>query len=244
MENITNIIINASHKAVKFLRRDFLELSMLQRSSKGNNDFCSRSYAKAQEILRDELQKYSKHLFFPKDKFELDLDNISSEEIIFIINPIDNIENLERSIPLFALSITCLKKINGALTTTCSVINFPAIDRVYYVEKGQGVRSENDDSNLGRLRVSGRTSLNNFLVAIDDITTDLPFLKNARVFGSHCYGILMLISGKVDVVYFSSLDYSLNAGFELIVKESGGVIINNGKMFIATNPELVEKFKE
>lgn len=51
----------------------------------------------------------------------------------------------------------------------------------------------------------------------------------------------MLISGKVDAVYFSSLDYSLNAGFELIVKESGGVVTNNSKIFIATNPDLVEK---
>ncbi|MCC8417912.1 MAG: inositol monophosphatase family protein [Rickettsia endosymbiont of Bryobia graminum] len=241
MENITNIIINASHKAVKFLRRDFLELSMLQRSSKGNYDFCNRSYAKAQEILRDELQKYSKNIFFPKDNFELDLDKISSEEFILIINPIDSIENLERSIPLFALSITCLKKIQGALTTICSVINFPALDRVYYAEKGQGVKSENDDSNLGRLRVSGRTSLNNSLIATDNITSNLPFLKNTRVFGSHCYGLLMLISGKVDAAYFSSLNYSLNAGFELIVKESGGVVTNNSKIFIATNPDLVEK---
>lgn len=242
MENITNIIINASHKAIKFLRRDFLELSQLQRSSKGNNDFCNRSYTKTEGILRDELQKYSKHLFFPKDKFELDLANISSEELIFIINPIDSFENLERSIPLFALFITCLKKINGDLTAICSVINFPAIDRVYYAEKGHGVRSENDDFNFGRLRVSGRTSLNNSIIAIDNITENLPFLKNARVFGSHCYALLMLISGKVDAVYFSSLDYSLNAGFELMIRESGGIVINKEKAFIAANLDLIDKF--
>lgn len=244
MENVTNLILNASHKAVKFLRRDFLELSMLQRSSKGNNDFCNRSYIKTQDILRDELQKYSKYLFFPGDKFELDLDNISSEDLILIINPIDSLDNLERSIPLFALSITCLKKINKVLTTICTVVNFPAIDRVYYAAKGHGVRSENDDSNLGRLRVSGRTSLNNSLVATDDIKVDLEFLKNIRVFGSHCYGILMLIAGKIDAVYFSSLDYTLNAGFELLVRESGGAVINEGKTFIATNPELAKKFKD
>ncbi|WP_375333887.1 inositol monophosphatase family protein [Candidatus Tisiphia endosymbiont of Xenochironomus xenolabis] len=236
---ITNLLIAASRKAVKFLHRDFLELGMLQRSSKGNYDFCNKAYVKAQDLLRNELQKYTSALFFPEDKFKLD----NSEEMVLLINPLDGFSNLEKSLPFFALSITCLKKINQILTTICTVINFPAFDEIYYVEKGRGVWSENNTSNNSRLRVSGCSSVDNFLIATDDLNINPVFLKNARVFGCHCYGMLLLAAGKIDVVYCSSLNYTLKAGFDLIVREAGGAIINNDEMFVATNYELSKKFE-
>ncbi|MFU7500482.1 MAG: inositol monophosphatase family protein [Candidatus Tisiphia sp.] len=237
---ITNLLITASCKAVKFLKRDFLELEMLQRSNKGNYDFCNKSYIKTQDLLRNELQKYTSSLFFPEDKFELD----NASEMVFLINPLDSLSNLEKSIPFFAVSITCLKKINKILTTVCTVINFPALDEIYYVEKGKGVWvGNNTTNNSGRLRVSACSSFDNFLISTDDLNINPVFLKNARVFGSHCYGMLLLAAGKIDAVYFSSLNYTLKASFNLIVRESGGAIINNDKMFVATNYELSEKFK-
>jgi myo-inositol-1(or 4)-monophosphatase len=236
---ITSLLITASRKAVKFLHRDFLELEMLQRSSKGNYDFCNKAYVKVQGLLRNELQKYTSALFFPEDKFELD----NSYEMVLLINPLDGLNNLEKSLPFFAVSITCLKKINKILTTVCTVINFPALDEIYYAEKGRGVWSENNTTNNSRLRVSGCASIDNFLIATDDLNINPVFLKNARIFGCHCYGMLLLTVGKIDVVYFSSLNYTLKAGFDLIVQESGGAIINNDRMFIATNYELSKKFK-
>lgn len=236
---ITSLLITASRKAVKFLHRDFLELGMLQRSSKGNYDFCNKAYVKAQDLLRNELQKYTSALFFPEDKFKLD----NSEEMVLLINPLDGFSNLEKSLPFFAVSITCLKKINQILTTICTVINFPAFDEIYYVEKGRGVWSENNTSNNSRLRVSGCSSVDNFLIATDDLNINPVFLKNARVFGCHCYGMLLLAAGKIDAVYFSSLNYTLKAAFDLIIREAGGAIINKDEMFVATNCELSKKFE-
>ncbi|WP_375329792.1 inositol monophosphatase family protein [Candidatus Tisiphia endosymbiont of Nemotelus uliginosus] len=236
---ITSLLIAASRKAVKFFHRDFLELGMLQRSSKGNYDFCNKAYVKAQDLLRNELQKYTSALFFPEDKFKLD----NSEEMVLLINPLDGFSNLEKSLPFFAVSITCLKKINQILTTICTVINFPAFDEIYYVEKGRGVWSENNTSNNSRLRVSGCSSVDNFLIATDDLNINPVFLKNARVFGCHCYGMLLLAAGKIDAVYFSSLNYTLKAAFDLIIREAGGAIINKDEMFVATNCELSKKFE-
>ncbi|WP_341763824.1 inositol monophosphatase family protein [Candidatus Tisiphia endosymbiont of Beris chalybata] len=241
MEIITNALIIASRKVVKFLRRDFFELEMLQRSNKGNYDFCQKSYVKIQGLLSTELQRYSKHIFFPNDKFILNA--LDSEDMILMINPIDSFNNLERSLPFFALSITCLKKINKVFTAICTVINFPALDQIYYAEKGRGVKSENSNINLSRLRVSSRSNISTSLIAVDNINTELKFFKDTMIFGSHCYSILMLIAGKVDAVYFSSLDYTLKPGFELLVLEAGGTIIDNDKTFIATNCELAKEFK-
>ncbi|WP_375326954.1 inositol monophosphatase family protein [Candidatus Tisiphia endosymbiont of Nemotelus uliginosus] len=239
MDTLTHSLIAISCKVVKFLRRDFLELEMLQRSSKGNYGFCQKSYIKIQDLLSNELRKYSKHIFFPNDQFTLN--TVDSEEMILMINPIDSLDNLERSLPFFALSITSLRKINNVFTATCSVINFPALDQLYYVEKGRGVKSEN--SNVSRLRVSSRSTSRNALIAVDNINTELTFFKDTMMFGSHCYSILMLIAGKVDAVYFSSLNYTLRVGFELLVSESGGAMIGHDKAFIATNYELVNEFK-
>jgi myo-inositol-1(or 4)-monophosphatase len=240
MQPTTSLIIAASRKAVKFLQRDFMELEMLQISSKGNYDFCNKSYIKIQDLLRIELQKYTSALFFPEDKFDIN----SDAEIVLLINPLDSLSNLEKSIPFFGVSITCFKQINKVLTAVCAVINFPALDQIYYVEKGKGTWAENNANNSSRLRVSGCANLDKSLIVTDDIGTNQIFLKNSRIFGSHCYGMLLFAAGKVDAVYFSSLNHTLKTCFDLITRESGGMIINNGEIFIATNCQLAEKFKQ
>ncbi len=240
MQPITSLLIDISCRAVKFLQRDFLELEMLQRSSKGNYEFCNKSYIKIQNLLRNELQKYPYFLSFPEDKVKLS--NVS--EMVLLVNPLDSLSNLERSIPFFAVSMTCLKKINKILTTICTVINFPALDKIYYVEKGQGVWiGNNTTTNSSRLRVSSCSSLDNFIIYTDDLNITSVFLKNIRLFGSHCYGMLLFAAGKIDAVYFSSLNYTLKDSFDLIVQESGGIIINNNKTFVATNYELSKKLQ-
>jgi myo-inositol-1(or 4)-monophosphatase len=163
--------------------------------------------------------------------------------MVFLINPLDSLSNLEKSIPFFAVSITCLKKINKILTTVCTVINFPALNEIYYVEKGRGVWVENNNTNSTRLRVSGCSSFDNFLISTDNLDINPVFFKNARVFGSHCYSMLLFAAGKVDAVYFASLNYTLKDAFDLIIQESGGVLINSDKAFVATNYELKEKFQ-
>lgn len=238
--SITNLIITASRKAVKFLQRDFLELAMLQRSSKGNYDFCNKSYIRAKDLLRSELQKYSDAIFFPEDKFELE----KAPDNILLINPLDSLSNLAKNIPFFAASISYFKRINNVLTIVSTVINFPALDEIYYAEKGKGVWVENNNVNRARLRVSGNANFDDFLIAVDDFNITPVFLKKIRVFGSNCYGITLLAAGRVDAVYFSSLNYTLKASFDLIVRESGGAVITNDKIFIASNYELAEKFKQ
>lgn len=238
MQPTTSSLINATRKAIKFLQRDFLELEMLQRSSRGNIDFCNKSYERAKSLLQEELQKHSKFLFFPEDKPEW----ASLPDIVLFINPLDSVNNLARSIPFFAISITYLKKINETLLPTCTVINFPALDEIYYAEKGGGAWVEkntlNNTSNSKgvRLRVSGIDNIKNALIATDN--DDLAEKKNIRVFGSHCYEMTLLAAGKLDIVSFSSLNYTLKPGFELVATEAGGSVVIRDKKFIATNYEL------
>ena len=238
MQLITSSLVTASRKATKFLQRDFLELEMLQRSSMSNDYFCNKAYSKVEELLHRELQKHASMLVFSEDQLSLN----DEYESVILIKPIDSIGNFTKSIPFFALSLTYLKKIKNTLTTLCSVINLPALNEIYYAEKGKGVWADGSVPTKGRLRVSGTAYLEKALVAVDELGIDLAF-KNIRIFGSPCYAMQMLAAGKVDAVCFTSLSNILRTGFDLIVKESGGVVIRNDEQkFIATNYELAEKF--
>ncbi|WP_016917034.1 inositol monophosphatase family protein [Rickettsia honei] len=247
MQPITNLLINALRKAVKFLHRDFLELEMLQKNSVRNEEFCKRSYLKLKTLLCEELQKYTQYLFFPEDKFDLN----NNYESVFLINPIDSPNNFARSIPFFAISVTYLKRNQEVLTPTSTVIYFPALNEIYYAEKGKGAWIEKNNLNSNyqglRLRVSDNADLKNCLAIIEDVNhNDLEEIKvdNIRSFGSLCYGATLVASGKADLICLSLLNFTLYYAFELFIKEAGGIIIDSSDKFLYSNRYIAKKLKK
>ncbi|WP_017443279.1 inositol monophosphatase family protein [Rickettsia gravesii] len=247
MQPITNLLINALRKAVKFLHRDFLELEMLQKNSVRNEEFCKRSYLKLKTLLCEELQKHTQYLFFPEDKFDLN----NNYESVFLINPIDSPNNFARSIPFFAISVTYLKRNQEVLTPTSTVIYFPALNEIYYAEKGKGAWIEKNNLNSNyqglRLRVSDNADLKNCLAIIEDVNhNDLEEIEvdNIRSFGSLCYGATLVASGKADLICLSLLNFTLYYAFELFIKEAGGIIIDSSDKFLYSNRYIAKKLKK
>ncbi|MEG8229927.1 inositol monophosphatase [Candidatus Rickettsia tasmanensis] len=247
MQPITNLLINALRKAVKFLHRDFLELEMLQKNSVRNEEFCKRSHLKLKTLLCEELQKHTQYLFFPEDKFDLN----NNYESIFLINPIDSPNNFARSIPFFAISVTYLKRNQEVLTPTSTVIYFPALNEIYYAEKGKGAWIEKNNLNSNyqglRLRVSDNADLKNCLAIIEDVNhNDLEEIEvdNIRSFGSPCYGTTLVASGKADLICLSLLNFTLYYAFELFIKEAGGIIIDSSDKFLYSNRYIAKKLKK
>ncbi|MFV9936020.1 MAG: inositol monophosphatase family protein [Rickettsia endosymbiont of Haemaphysalis japonica] len=247
MQPITNLLINALRKAVKFLHRDFLELEMLQKNAVRNEEFCKRSYLKLKTLLCEELQKHTQYLFFPEDKFDLN----NNYESVFLINPIDSPNNFARSIPFFAISVTYLKRHQEALTPTSTVIYFPAINEIYYAEKGKGAWIEKNNLNSNyqglRLRVSDNADLKNCLAIIEDVNhNDLEEIEvdNIRSLGSPCYGATLVASGKADLICLSLLNFTLYYAFELFIKEAGGIIIDSSDKFLYSNRYIAKKLKK
>ncbi|MCX4079393.1 inositol monophosphatase [Rickettsia rhipicephali] len=247
MQPITNLLINALRKAVKFLHRDFLELEMLQKNSVRNEEFCKRSYLKLKTLLCEELQKHTQYLFFPEDKFDLN----NNYESVFLINSIDSPNNFARSIPFFAISVTYLKRNQEVLTPTSTVIYFPALNEIYYAEKGKGAWIEKNNLNSNyqglRLRVSDNADLKNCLAIIEDVNhNDLEEIEvdNIRSFGSPCYGATLVASGKADLICLSLLNFTLYYTFELFIKEAGGIIIDSSDKFLYSNRYIAKKLKK
>ncbi|ALA61562.1 inositol monophosphatase family protein [Rickettsia amblyommatis] len=247
MQPITNLLINALRKAVKFLHRDFLELEMLQKNSVRNEEFCKRSYLKLKTLLCEELQKHTQYLFFPEAKFDLN----NNYESVFLINPIDSPNNFARSIPFFAISVTYLKRNQEVLTPTSTVIYFPALNEIYYAEKGKGAWIEKNNLNSNyqglRLRVSDNADLKNCLAIIEDVNhNDLEEIEvdNIRSFGSPCYGAMLVASGKADLICLSLLNFTLYYAFELFIKEAGGIIIDSSDKFLYSNRYITQRLKK
>jgi len=242
MQPITNLLINSLRKAGKFLHRDFLELEMLQKSSIRNEEFCKKSYLKLRTLLCEELQKHTKYLFFPEDQFEIN----NNYESVFLVSPIDSLNNFSRSIAFFAVSITYLKQNQGALAPISTVVYFPVLNEIYYAEKGRGAWVEKN--NLGsshqglRLRVSDNSDLENCLAVSEDLkNNDFQKVTNIRTFGSSCYAATLLASGKADLIYLPLLNFTLHYAFDLLIKEAGGIIIESKDKFIYSNRHIAKK---
>lgn len=244
MQPVTNSLISIIRKAVKLLQRDFFELEMLQSSKYDRNisQFCHQAFSRTKTLLQDELQKHSKYLYFSDQIFALDNDL----EVALLVTPVDSLANFAKSLPFFAASITYLKKIDRVLTPVYVVVNFPALGEIYYAEKGAGFWLEKTTHTLDkavRLRVSGCTNVEQAVIAASpkSIESLTAAVKDTRYFGSDCYHVALFASGKLDAVYLSELPPVLIPGFELIIRESGGLIIPDQYRLVAANCHLAGK---
>lgn len=242
MQPILNILINSARKASKFLQRDFLELEMLQSSTHSTDEFCSKSYQRTKKLLQQELHKYFQYLIFSGDQIMMD-----NREAVLLINPLDSISNLANSIPFFCCTITYLKKTQRTMEPIHCLMNFPILGEIYYSEKGGGVWVEKgftDTNKKVRLRISAQHNIDKAIMVGDDIRYLGKMSKNIRYFGSSCYDLACFIAGKVDIICNFNLDPNLKYGFELMIKEAGGIIMNDSNNFIAANFNLAKKFKQ
>ena len=243
MQPITNLLLSAARKAAKLLQRDYFELETLQNSKRGTNDFVKQSYLRTKSILTEELQKAKTSILFPDDQLQLSV----KENALILINPIDSLSNLSRGIPLFGTTITYMRRINQLFVPFSSLVHFPVIGDTYYAEKGGGVwldKAMYSASKISRLRVSSCNILETAIISGDD--SAFKEIVDIRGFGSICYDVSLLVTGKIDAVYYSQeLDKAHKYMFELMMQESGGLVLSDIKgQFVASNYDLAEKIKQ
>lgn len=238
----TGLLIDATRKASRFLHRDYFELENLQSSSKSTESFCNKSVLKSMENLQETLSRYYKTIIFTGQDIAKFLE-LSS--LIALIEPLDGIKNLQRSLPFFAIMITILSRKNINWIAEKCIINFPAINEIYYAEKGKGAWLERHSSNFSgamRIRVSGTRTLDNIVIASENDTLSRANMisDNYRNYGSYLYSATLLCSGKIDLCLFTKKDISFK-GLELLVIESGGRSFIKNDLFVGTNYYLSDK---
>lgn len=224
------VMQTAAQKAAKRLLRDFNEVEQLQVSIKGPGDFVSQADLRAEQTLREELERARPgYAFLMEESGKSGGDNWTWR---WIVDPLDGTTNFLHGIPHFAISIAVEEPLyGGKREVTTGLIYQPVTDESYWAEKSRGAWRHDQ-----RLRVSARRDLADCVIA-----TGIPFMGHGnmaewtrvfgavapsvagiRRFGAASLDLAHVASGRYDGYWESGLQpWDVAAGL-LLVREAGG----------------------
>lgn len=226
------IMVAAAQKAARRLIRDFNEVEHLQVSVKGPSDFVSQADMRAEQTIREELERARPgYAFLMEESGAHGSENWAWR---WIVDPLDGTTNFLHAIPNWAISIALEKRLaDGGSEIAAAMVMAPALDELFWAEKGAGAYL-----NDRRLRVSSRRDWSSALFA-----TGIPFARTAprnRLAFARVLGALMPETAGVRRMGAAALDLAWTAAgrfdgyFEygthpwdiaagaLLVREAGG----------------------
>src|SRR5437879_4281977 len=145
---LLNVMIKAAHKASRALNRDFGEIEHLQVSVKGPADFATAADRRAEETLRQELERARPGYSFLGEeggRYEG-----TDKTHCWIVDPLDGTLNFLHSIPHFAISIALERE----SAIVAGIVYNPVTDELFTAERGKGAFL-----NDRRIRVASRKRL-------------------------------------------------------------------------------------
>jgi myo-inositol-1(or 4)-monophosphatase len=226
------VMQNAAARAAKRLLRDFNEVEQLQVSIKGPGDFVSQADTRAEESLRQDLEKARPgYAFLMEESGAHGSENWTWR---WVVDPLDGTTNFLHGIPHWAISIGLERRLDdGTIETVAGMIYAPTVDEMFWAEKGAGAYL-----NERRLRVSARRDLKEavFATGIPFAAVDprhrlafartlgglMPQVAGIRRFGAAALDLAWVAAGRYDGFWELGLKpWDIAAGL-LIVREAGG----------------------
>jgi myo-inositol-1(or 4)-monophosphatase len=249
------VMANAAQRASKRLLRDFNEVEQLQVSVKGPSDFVSQADIRAEQTLREDLNKARPgYSFLMEESGASGSDNWAWR---WVVDPLDGTTNFLHGIPHWAISIGLERRLtDGGSELAAGLIYAPAVDEMFWAEKGVGAFV-----NERRLRVSARRDLKDALFATGipfaavapqrrlafarTLGSLMPQVAGIRRFGAAALDLAWVAAGRYDGFWELGLKrWDMAAGI-LLVREAGGFATDpNGKDprdtgdVVAANPHL------
>jgi myo-inositol-1(or 4)-monophosphatase len=252
---------NAAQRASKRLLRDFNEVEQLQVSVKGPSDFVSQADLRAENTLREELNKARPgYAFLMEESGAAGSENWAWR---WIVDPLDGTTNFLHGIPHWAISIGLERRLpDGGSEAAAGLIYAPASDELFWAEKGGGAFV-----NERRLRVSARRDMKEALFATGvpfaavapprraafsrTLSSLMPHIAGIRRFGAAALDLAWVAAGRYDGYWELGLKpWDMSAGL-LLVREAGGFATDpsggdpreSGNV-IAGNPHLHAKLRD
>jgi myo-inositol-1(or 4)-monophosphatase len=249
------IMVDAVRKAARGVQRDFGEVSQLQVSVKGPGDFVTNADRRCEKVLNAELAKARPGYGFLME--ETGAVKGSDGDHRFLIDPIDGTTNFMHALPLFAISVALQRKNEIVAAVTYN----PITDELFTAEKGSGAFLNNK-----RLRVAGRTDLNEALVCCgiphrgrtghEENRAEIGFVQakaiGIRRLGSITLELAYLAAGRFDAFWERRMSpWDIAAGI-LLVREAGGFTtdidgeanpLDTGNI-VAANADLLPQIKK
>ncbi len=228
------VMQNAAQKASKRLLRDFNEVEQLQVSVKGPSDFVSQADLRAEQTIREELEKARPgYALLMEESGASGSDNWTWR---WVVDPLDGTTNFLHGIPHWAISIALQRRLpDGRAELACGMIYAPCVDEMFWAEKGSGAFV-----NEKRLRVSARRDMKDALFATGipfaavsarnrlafarTLGSLMPATAGVRRFGSAALDLAWVSAGRYDGYWELGLKpWDVAAGV-LILREAGGTV--------------------
>jgi myo-inositol-1(or 4)-monophosphatase len=255
------VMANAAQKAAKRLLRDFAEVEQLQVSIKGPSDFVSQADIRAEQMLKEELNKARPgYAFLMEESGASGSDNWSWR---WLVDPLDGTTNFLHGIPHWAISIGLERRLpDGTSELAAGLIYAPAIDEMFWAEKGGGAFV-----NEHRMRVSARRDMTEAVFATGipfravsvarrnafsrTMVALMPQVAGIRRFGAAALDLAWVAAGRYDGYWELGIkSWDMAAGL-LMVREAGGYATSTGEEdprdsgnVVAGNPHLHGKLRE
>ena len=222
-----NVMMKAIRPAGRAMMRDFKEVDKLQVSKKGPNDFAKRADQRAEEILQEMLfEARPNYGFVGSGGHETKGEDPTRR---WIAQPLDGLDNFLHGLPHWSISL-CLEY-KGEIVA--AIILSPVMEELFLAEKGAGTWL-----NEQRVRVSGRTALDQMVFATDmpggtrgDLPTQIkdlariaPSSGGIRGMGAVGLDMAYTAAGRYDGYWNRGLNYYEMAAGLLLIQEAGGLV--------------------
>jgi len=224
---LLNVMIAASRKAARALKRDFGEVEKLQVSLKGPGNYVTAADKRAEETLYAELSKARPGYSFLGE--EGGRREGADKSHTWIVDPLDGTMNFLHGIPQFAISIALERE--GTLVA--GLVYNPVSDETFVAERGKGAFL-----NDSRIRVAARRELSTALIAcgIHHVGRgDIPLnrkeiaklqgqVAGMRAHGSAALDLAWVAAGRLDAYWERAIHaWDMAAGI-VLVREAGGFV--------------------
>jgi myo-inositol-1(or 4)-monophosphatase len=224
---LMTVMTDAVMKASRSLKRDFGEVENLQVSRKGPGDFVSAADRKAEQILRDALQKARPDYGFVMEEGGVIEGTDPSHR--WHIDPLDGTTNFLHGIPHFAISVGLER--DGQVVA--GVVYDPAKDELFIAERGKGAFLNNR-----RIRVAARTELADAVVVcglphigkgdhglfLREAAAVMGSVGGMRRLGAAALDLAYVACGRVDAYWERGLNtWDMAAGL-ILIREAGGYV--------------------
>jgi myo-inositol-1(or 4)-monophosphatase len=214
-------------KASRSLKRDFGEVENLQVSRKGPGDFVSAADRKAEQILREALEKARPGYGLVME--ESGVIQGTDPDHRWHIDPLDGTTNFLHGLPHFAISVGLER--DGQIVA--GVIYDPAKDELFIAERGKGAFLNNR-----RIRVAARNDMADAVVAcglphigqgdhglfLRETAAVMGHVGGMRRWGAAALDLAYVACGRLDAYWERGLNsWDIAAGI-LMIREAGGFI--------------------
>jgi myo-inositol-1(or 4)-monophosphatase len=222
-----NVMLKAIRPAGRAMMRDFKEVDKLQVSKKGPNDFAKRADQRAEEMLQEALfEARPNYGFVGSGGRETKGEDPTRR---WIVQPLDGLDNFIHGLPHWSVSIALEYKGN----IVAAIVLSPVLEELFLSEKGSGTWLNEE-----RVRVSGRTGLDQMIFATDlpgskrgdlptqikDIARVAPSSGGIRGLGAVGLDMAYTSSGRFDGYWNRGVKYWEMAAGLLLIQEAGGLV--------------------